>query len=576
MEELTLNFLGEETKIEIPTDLPSLKSKISEKYLLSIADTNELILYYVKDDKKIYIINGNDYFEFKITKISTIFIDINQNSKLYIENASKLNKEKSEEKKDEKELNELLKKYEIFSKEKNEKVSYYYKELNEVMKEVKRKRDELNRKIHKALAKYYEKDEEYIKKIYCLQRKLNVPTTVRIPKDIKQQEEERIKQECIKKNEEIRRIAKLKKEEKEEKKRKYFEHVKKLMEEDEKKKQMEKLKLKSTQCMINKNEKFIPHQSLRKIEEEKYKMAFKCRAVAAATAAKFISAKKMENEKLKTSYEILQKKNNTINNNEINTVNTVPILNKVNEVLNNTITEVKEIAKDHILKNVESNKKDKKEIEKEKKDQIEKIKNITRETVKEINRLTKMIIEQSNALIERINNPEMANLSNDENIILKAPKKEKPIKEGIHFHISCDGCKMNPIRGNRYKCKGCPNFDFCQKCYEKNKETHGHEFTKIEKPKNTQRMGHKNKAYAGRGIVHKGVRCEGCGLEPIVGWRFKCSICDDYNLCENCEENIGCKKHNHPFIKLYYSMMENVFNDYHLKLNSYESTNDTK
>ena len=342
MEELTLNFLGEETKIKIPTDLPSLKSKISEKYLLSIADTNELILYYVKDDKKIYIINGNDYFEFKNTKISTIFIDINQSSKLYIENASKLNKEKSVEKKDEKELNELLKKYEIFSKEKKEKVSYYYKELNEVMKEVKRKRDELNRKIHKALAKYYEKDEEYIKKIYCLQRKLNVPTTVRIPKDIKQEEEERIKQECIKKNEEIRRIAKLKKEEKEEKKRKYFEHVKKLMEEDEKKKQMEKLK--STQCVINKKEEFIPHQSLRRIEEEKNKMAFKCRAVAAATAAKFISAKKMENEKLKTSYEILEKKNNTINNNEINTV---PILNKVNKVLNNTITEVKKIAKDH-------------------------------------------------------------------------------------------------------------------------------------------------------------------------------------------------------------------------------------
>ena len=129
---------------------------------------------------------------------------------------------------------------------------------------------------------------------------------------------------------------------------------------------------------------------------------------------------------------------------------------------------------------------------------------------------------------------------------------------------------MNPIRGNRYKCKKCLNFDFCQNCYEKDKENHGHEFTKIEKPKNTKRMGHKKKDYCGRGIVHRGVRCEGCGLEPLVGWRFKCSICDDYNLCENCEESIGCK-HSHPLIKIYYSSMLKDFDDYYLKLNNYEN-----
>jgi hypothetical protein len=574
MEELTLNFLGEETKIKIPVDLQSLKAKISEKFLLSTSDTNELILYYTKDNKKIYIINGNDYLGFKETNISTIFLDINQNSKLYKENATKLKKEKSEEKKDEKELNEILKEYQTFSEEKKEKVQYYYNELNEVMREVNKKRDEMNRKIHKALNKYYEKDEEYIYKIYCLQRKLNIPTTVRIPKAIKKQEEERINEECKKRNEEIRRLAQIKQKEKEEKKRQYFEHIKKLREEDEKKKKLEKMeKLKSTQRVIIKKQDFIPHESLRNIELEKNKLAFKYRTLAAATAASFIKAKKKENEKLKTSYEILENKSQS-NDNKINTA---PVFNKVNEVLNNTISQVIEVAKEHILKSGAPNKKDEKEIEKEKKEQIEKIKKITRDTVKEINRLTKMVIDQSNALIEKINNPEKNTLStDDDNIILKASKKGKPKKEGIHFHVSCDGCKMDPIRGNRYKCKGCPNFDFCEKCYQKEKETHGHEFTKIERPRNTKRMGHKNKAYCGRGIVHSGERCEGCGLEPIVGWRFKCAICDDYNLCENCEENIGCKIHNHPFIKFYYSLMEKDFDDYHLKLNSYEPTKDTK
>ena len=577
MEELILNFLGEEAKIAYPKDIPSLRSQISEKYLLSSSDAKELILYYIHENKKIYIINGNDFSKFKETKNNTIYLDINQNSKLYLDNASKIKKEKSEESKDLKELNELIEKYKVFSKEKEEKVKYYYKELNDAMNEVKKKREEYNRKIHKILSKVYEEDEEYIKKIYTLQRKLNLPTTVRIPKEIKKQEEERINQEAKKKQEEIRKQARLRKEEelkkREERRKEYQEKIRKIMEEDEKKKQIIRLnKLRSTQCCIKSRQDFFPHISFRKMEEDKRKAAFKCRTIAAATAAKFIAARKKENsfneEKLKTSYEILEPKNKEMN--------TVPVFNEVNKVLNKTVEQVKEVAKECILKGAPK-KDDKKEIEKEKKAQIEKIQKITKEAVKEINKLTKMVIEQSNDLIEKINNPEINLLSsndNDDNLILKSTKKDIKKKEGIHFHVKCDGCKMDPIRGNRYKCKVCPDFDFCEKCYQSKKEEHGHEFKVIEKPKNTKRMGHKNKQYCGRGIVHRGTRCEGCGLEPIVGWRFKCSICEDYNLCENCEERLAIR-HNHPLIKLYYSLMQNVFEDCHLKLNSYES-NQTK
>ena len=116
----------------------------------------------------------------------------------------------------------------------------------------------------------------------------------------------------------------------------------------------------------------------------------------------------------------------------------------------------------------------------------------------------------------------------------------------------------------------CKDFDFCENCYEENKESHGHEFKKIEKPKNMERMEYKKKDCCGRGVVHKGIRCDGCGLHPIVGWRFKCTICDDYNLCENCEENIG-SKHNHPLLKIYYSSMLKEFDDYYLKFNNYEN-----
>ena len=52
-----------------------------------------------------------------------------------------------------------------------------------------------------------------------------------------------------------------------------------------------------------------------------------------------------------------------------------------------------------------------------------------------------------------------------------------------HSHTMCMGCAMIPIVGVRYKCKVCKDFDFCENCYNENKENHQHDFEKIEKPK---------------------------------------------------------------------------------------------
>ncbi|EQC41475.1 hypothetical protein SDRG_01442 [Saprolegnia diclina VS20] len=35
-------------------------------------------------------------------------------------------------------------------------------------------------------------------------------------------------------------------------------------------------------------------------------------------------------------------------------------------------------------------------------------------------------------------------------------------------------------------------------------------------------------------IVHRNVRCDGCNQSPIAGYRFKCSICPNYDLCAGC------------------------------------------
>jgi len=43
------------------------------------------------------------------------------------------------------------------------------------------------------------------------------------------------------------------------------------------------------------------------------------------------------------------------------------------------------------------------------------------------------------------------------------------------------------------------------------------------------------------------VTCDGCQKKPIVGIRYKCAVCYDFDFCEECEEKID---HPHPFLKI--------------------------
>lgn len=49
------------------------------------------------------------------------------------------------------------------------------------------------------------------------------------------------------------------------------------------------------------------------------------------------------------------------------------------------------------------------------------------------------------------------------------------------------------------------------------------------------------------GPVHRNVTCDVCGQEGIVGTRYKCTVCPDYDLCETCEP---LHDRSHPMIKI--------------------------
>jgi chemotaxis protein histidine kinase CheA len=48
--------------------------------------------------------------------------------------------------------------------------------------------------------------------------------------------------------------------------------------------------------------------------------------------------------------------------------------------------------------------------------------------------------------------------------------------------------------------------------------------------------------------VHNGFTCDGCGMNPIIGVRYRCHTCPNFDFCETCEQFRG-EEHAHPMIK---------------------------
>jgi len=48
-------------------------------------------------------------------------------------------------------------------------------------------------------------------------------------------------------------------------------------------------------------------------------------------------------------------------------------------------------------------------------------------------------------------------------------------------------------------------------------------------------------------VVHEDARCHECGTSPIIGIKYKCLVCPDYELCEICE---SAHDHVHALVKI--------------------------
>ena len=113
----------------------------------------------------------------------------------------------------------------------------------------------------------------------------------------------------------------------------------------------------------------------------------------------------------------------------------------------------------------------------------------------------------------------------------------------IEHAAFCDYCR-SPIKGIRYRCSMCPNYDLCGGCIDKDPHGSSHIFLRVNSLASANFPIVANRA----GLIHPLVTCAGCAMSPLVGYRYACHTCRNINLCEACEAR-GFHDPSHPRVK---------------------------
>ncbi|OAQ26758.1 hypothetical protein K457DRAFT_58270, partial [Linnemannia elongata AG-77] len=122
-------------------------------------------------------------------------------------------------------------------------------------------------------------------------------------------------------------------------------------------------------------------------------------------------------------------------------------------------------------------------------------------------------------------------------------------------NVLCDVC-MDTIKGIRYKCRDCDNYDLCQACYPLAAERYHpkHSFTAIERPLGSSSRSSVTVNSCPRTEVQRLEHAAYCDICTVVitGVRHKCFQCPDYDLCEECLPLAKVHHRGHNFVPIFY------------------------
>ncbi|KAI0730655.1 hypothetical protein C8Q76DRAFT_766314 [Earliella scabrosa] len=115
------------------------------------------------------------------------------------------------------------------------------------------------------------------------------------------------------------------------------------------------------------------------------------------------------------------------------------------------------------------------------------------------------------------------------------------VEQGGQGTCHCSTCNT-VITSHRYKCASCDDFNLCRACYRQVYEVHpAHAFLAVpDKPSSSNSsstakdMSQQSASLEEPSMTHVGVKCAHC-MQDIVGARFHCAICENVDICSNCD-----------------------------------------
>lgn len=528
MEKLSLNFFGEEALVNIPKTLDNLRQKISEQFLLTAQDTAELLLGYAKDAKQKFIQTEEDFVNFIKDKVNKIEIDISPNSRIYKESLNKIQEEKKKEDK---------------KKVKKDKIKKEKKPKEDKKKEVKKPKED---KKKEEKIKFLEKVKNTINKVSDKVLRFSEPIQKLF--GVTEPQLKELKDSIILNiDEEIKKKKEQNKEEEISHERLSTEPNSRLFQGDILKGLDRQMKI--TQDIIKEQER---REKIKQMKEQHKAMfrhilpkkhflkqhQMRCEA--------FVNGQKMEHKPHPHFFRRFCRQPQPFQE-----MKTYEVLNDSARFstmqLNRTAEAEFKKNCDFVEKNLETEK------DEEKKETLKLIQAKSDEYKEEMKKLSediqKMVQQRTEELKKKMQDIKTLQRS----YMDSKPKVEEKV---VHKTVKCDGCGVFPIVGVRYKCAVCHNFDYCEKCEATLTETHQHPFIKIYKPQMAPvsiscMVGPKCPDYQKKEgvVVHRHFICDGCNKGPIIGNRYHCNDCKDFDYCEECMKKFG-DKHEHKFQKI--------------------------